>query len=136
MNRLLVPILVPALGAGMIAAAYAGQPDPALTAAPKHPMRCFRAADVNGWSPRRGDEEVDVRVGASRQYRLTLVGGCPDIDWSFRIGIRTRGGSSWICQVAYAELSGPGPSGTQRCLVTGVRQLNEAEIAAARRERR
>lgn len=137
MNRLQIAIFIPALGAGMIAAAYAGQPAPDASAPPARPQRCFRAAEVNGWSP-RGDNEVDVRVGASRHYRLSLIGACPDVDWNLSVGIRTRGGGRWICagRGADAELIVPSPSGTQRCLVGDVRQLNEAEIAAARRDRR
>jgi hypothetical protein len=97
MNKLLVPFLVPALGGGLIAAAFAGQPATDPSAPPRNAQRCFRAADVNGFTP-RGRDEVDVRVGASRQYRLSLVGACTDIDWSLRVGIRTLGGGSWICQ--------------------------------------
>lgn len=135
MAKALISFLVPALGAGLVAAATAGQPEPAPSAPPRHPMRCFRAADVNGFSP-RGDDRVDVRVGASRHYRLTLIGACPDVDWSFRVGIRATGGGSWICQGADAEIIVPSPSGIQNCLVGDVRQLNEAEIAAARHSRR
>lgn len=131
MNRLLLSIFAPAFGVGAVAAAYAAQGDPAAPATPAR--SCFRAADVDGWTP-RGRDEVDVRVGPRRQYRLTLAGSCPDIDWSIGIAIRTRGGSSWICsgRAADAEIFVPSPTGRQSCLVTGVRQLSEAEIEAAR----
>ena len=52
------------------------------------------------------------------------------VDWSFRVALRTTGGSSWICQGADAEIIVPSPNGRQRCLVSDVRPLTPAEVAA------
>ncbi|WP_444853806.1 DUF6491 family protein [Sphingosinicella sp.] len=118
---------------------------PATTATPEsgpsaakqsRPARdCFSARTVNGFRP-VGREAVDVTVSRNRQYRLTLVGYCPDVDWSLSVALRTRGGSSFICAGLDAELLVPSPTGLQRCAVTEVRRLSPEEIEAARRIRR
>jgi hypothetical protein len=133
MIQLLVPIFVPAIGAAL-AASWAAGGAPVSAPAQRPAPRCFRAAEVNGFTP-RGNDQVDVQVGANRHYRLTLAGACPDVDWSFRLGIRTTGGSSWICQGADAEIIVPSPNGRQSCLVSDVRALSPAEVAASRRRR-
>jgi hypothetical protein len=98
---------------------------------------CFSARAVNGFSPvGRRYEAVDVRISRDRQYRLTLGGYCPDVDWSLRVALRTRGGSSFICAGYDAEILVRGPTGLQRCAVTEVRRLSPDEIEAARRSRR
>jgi hypothetical protein len=107
-------------------------------AAQSRPARdCFSARSVNGFRPvGRRYEAVDVTISRNRQYRLTLAGYCPDVDWSLRLALRTRGGSSFICAGLDAEILVPSPTGLQRCAVTEVRRLSPQEIAAARRSRR
>ena len=97
--------------------------------------QCFRAADVNGFSPIDRDT-VDVTVGAGRTYRLELFAPCQDVNWSQRIAIRSRG-SSWICtgNSLQAELIVPDAIGPDRCLVNSIRRLTEEERDAARRRR-
>lgn len=131
MRHLLVPFTIPAIGAALVVA-WTAAGAPAAAPAQRPPPRCFLASQVNGFTP-RGSDAVDVRVGANRTYRLSLAGPCPDVDWSFRLALRTTGGSSWICQGADAEIIVPSPIGRQRCLVTDVRPLSPAEIAASRR---
>ena len=96
---------------------------------------CFSARTVNGFRS-VGRDAVDVRISRNREYRLTLAGYCPDVDWSLRVALRTRGGSSYICAGLDAELLVPSPTGLQRCQVTEVRRLAAEEIEAARRGRR
>jgi hypothetical protein len=97
--------------------------------------QCFRAADVNGFSPIDRDT-VDVTVGAGRTYRLELFAPCQDVNWSQRIAIRSRG-SSWICtgNSLQAELIVPDAIGPDRCMVNSIRRLSEEERDAARRRR-
>ena len=131
--RPLVPFVVPAIGGALIVA-WATAGGSAAAIAQKHPApRCFLASQVNGFTSRQRDT-VDVHVGAGREYRLSLGGSCPDVDWTFRVALRTLGGSSWICEghAADAEIIVPSPSGRQRCLVTDVRPLSREEIAAER----
>lgn len=132
MNAASIPLLVATAGLAVAAGCAAGQ---TTAEAPRSERRdCFSANSVSGFSP-VGRDAVVVRVGASRQYRLELAGFCPDVDWSWRIALRTRGGSSWICQGMDAELIIPSPSGRQSCLVTAVRRLTPEEIEESRRRR-
>jgi hypothetical protein len=131
MRHLLVPFTMNAVGAALIVA-WAAASAPAAAPAQRAAPRCFLASNVNGFTP-RGDNAVDVHVGVGRDYRLTLAGVCPDVDWSFRVALRTTGGGSWICQGADAEIIVPGPTGHERCMVTDVRALTPDEVAANRR---
>lgn len=126
-----IPLLIAVTG--LVAAGCAsGQ---STGEAPRTPTReCFSARSVHGFNP-VGRDAVDVRVGANRRYRLELVGYCPDVDWSWRVALRTRGGSSWICRGMDAELIIPSPTGPQRCLVSAVRRLTPEEIEDSRRRR-
>jgi|KBSMisStandDraft_5_1062788.scaffolds.fasta_scaffold602465_2 hypothetical protein len=100
-------------------------------AATSTPQQCFSAKSIYSFHA-IGDDAVDVEIGSHRVYRLDLAGVCQDIRWSNAIAVRTLGGSSWICRGVDAEVIVPSPSGTQRCLVTGVRQLSDAEAQALR----
>ena len=133
MSHLIVPFVIPAIGAAMVVT-WAAASDPADAVGQQEAPRCFLSRQVNGFNA-RGRDAVDVHVGANRYYRLTLGGPCPDVDWSLRAGIRTLGGGSWICQGADAEIIVPSPNGRQRCLVTDVRALTPDEVAASRRHR-
>jgi len=134
MRHYLIPFIVPAIGAALLVAwaAASGSAGAASATAERPAPRCFLARQANGFTA-RGRDAVDVHVGANRYYRLSLGGVCPDVDWSLRVGIRTLGGGSWICQGADAEIIVPSPNGRQRCLVTDVRPLSREEVAASRR---
>src|SRR3954447_12480516 len=88
--------------------------------------QCFIASQVNSFTATR-DGNVDVKVGAGRYYRLTLGGGCPQVDWSTSVGIRAIGGGNFICEGYDAELIVPDPSGTQRCPVSGVHAISKEQ---------
>ena len=129
MKALTTALASVAIAAAAVALTGPGQADAQTRKAARD---CFNANSVNGFNP-VDDDTVDIRVGANRRYRLELAGFCPDIDWSWRIAIRTRGGSSWICHGLDAELIVPSPAGRQNCLVTEVRRLSPEEVEAARR---
>lgn len=130
MTKLAFPLIF--AGFGLVTATLYLAGDEAADAAPARGSDCFNARSVNGFRP-LGREAVDVTVGANRHYRLELAGHCPDVDWSWQIALRTRGGSSWICHGLDAELIVPSPTGTQRCPVREVRRLTEEEYRAAGR---
>lgn len=93
--------------------------------------QCFLASKVNSFHP-IDRNTVLVRAGASTYYQLDILGTCPDIDWSNRIGIRTTGGGSWVCRGQDAELLVPNPNRAfDRCPVLGVRLLTAEEAKAA-----
>jgi hypothetical protein len=91
--------------------------------------QCFLANEVNSFTPTKAGF-VDVRAGASRYFRLDLGGGCPNVDWSMRVGIRSVGGGSWICEGYDAELIVPDPSGAERCPVSKVTSISRAQYLA------
>src|SRR5918993_1010007 len=98
--------------------------------------QCFHAGSVNDFDA-RGNDVIDVRSGANRYFRLQLFPGCPNTNWTRQVALRTTSGSSWICQGLDAELIVPEPGiGPQRCLVTSVRRLSDAEVAALRQRPR
>jgi hypothetical protein len=128
MHRL--PLLIVSL-ATLASCAASGGPQ---TAAAGGARECFNVRSVNSFTP-AGRDAVNVRVGANRYFRLDILGTCPDIDFSMRVGVRPRAGSSWICQGQDADLVVPSPSGTQVCPVLGVRRLSDVEVQALRARR-
>ena len=109
--------------------------DPSPAPAKPRPA-CFWARDVNGFAA-VDDRTVNLRIGVHDVYQLKLFGNCPDIDWSMRIGIKSRG-SSWICEGngLDLELVSPSPIGPERCPVTSVRKLTTEEVTAIPKRQR
>ena len=119
-----------ALAAGAALAAGCATAEREDGAAPAG-RQCFLASQVNGFHP-VDDDTVHVMVGASQVYELDIVGTCPEVDWSHRIGIRATGGGNWVCSGFDAELIVPSSIGPGRCPVTNVRRLTEDEARAIR----
>lgn len=104
---------------------------PVLAAdAPKGKDRssCFRPDNINGFTV-IDDQTVDVTITGKDVYRLTLFAPSPDIDWSLRIGIDSRG-QPWVCSGYDAEIIVPDATGRRRYPVTNIRKLTPEEIAA------
>jgi hypothetical protein len=55
---------------------------------------CFPTANISGYSI-IDDHHVNVRVGASRDYIMTLDWNAHDLDWSHAIAVRST--SSFVC---------------------------------------
>lgn len=125
--------VVAPLGAAALLAGCAQQGNMApTTAAAQAGSDCFNARTVNGFTA-IDDDTVDVQVGANRYYRLELAGVCPNVNWTTGVALVSRG-SSWICQGFDAELVVQNPGlGPQRCLVSSVRRLSDAEVQALKR---
>ena len=123
------PSLLTLAALTLVAACTETEP-PATAAAEGGGRQCFRPEQVNGFNP-EGDDIVYLRVGANDVYRAEILGTCPDIDFSQRIAIRSRG-TNWVCQGMDAELIVPGPLGLDRCPVTSLRKLSDAEVHAYR----
>ena len=121
--------------ATLIAACVTGNEQQQAQAGQRTGQQCFLTSQVNGFNA-LDDDTVQVTVGASTVYELGIVGTCPDIDWTQRVGIRATGGSSWVCSGLDAELIVPSPMGVQRCPVTSVRRLSPEEVQAQRTRRR
>jgi len=100
----------------------------------KSDRSCFRSDDVNGFTV-VDDQTVDVTITPKNVYRLTLFAPSPDIDWSLRIGIDSRG-RSWVCQGYDADIVVPAAiTGLRRYPVTEIRKLTPEEIAATRKKK-
>ena len=121
------------LAIGSLSACVPDDGEPATAAAEQGGRQCFRPGDVNSFSP-EGDDVVYLRVGANRWFRAEILGTCPDIDYSQRVAIRSRG-TNWVCQGLDAEFFVPGPLGVDRCPITSLRKLNDAEVQAYRERR-
>lgn len=116
------------LGGALVATSCAAPPNAGPSAVQQAGGQCFLAGEVNSFAP--SQDYIDVRVGASRYFRLTVAAGCPDIDWSAKIGVRAIGGGSWICQGHDAELIVPLPSGTQQCQISAVTPITKEQYLA------
>jgi len=125
MNRFSPLLLIACAGI----AGCAPQPGQGGTAQSTGTRQCFTPREVSGFTG-TVDRNADIKVGTSRYYRLELGGGCPDIDWSQRIGIRARGGGSFICEGYDAELIVPDPSRTQVCPVSAIRAITREQYLA------
>jgi hypothetical protein len=97
--------------------------------------QCFNVSMVNGFNA-IDKETVQVTVGVNTVYELKLLGTCPDIDWSLRIGLRSTSGSSFVCSGLDAELLVPRPIGVQHCPVTAIRKLTPEEVKASKAPRK
>jgi hypothetical protein len=106
----------------------------AAVAKPKAERSCFRAQEVNGFNV-VDKQTVDVSISPKTVYRLTLFAPSPDINWTQRIGVESRG-SSWICSGMDATIIVPGDIGIQRYPVTEVRKLTQDEIQASRKKKK
>jgi len=92
---------------------------------------CFRAADVSSWAA-VDRMTVNLRVFIRDFYQVTLLAPCGDIDFSQRIGVRSGGGSDFICTGSGLdiEIIAPTPIGRQTCPATSLRRLTPAEVSA------
>ena len=90
--------------------------------------QCFWSHQVNSFAA-QGDRLVNLRVGVKDYFQLELMGPCPDVDWTQKIALVSRGGST-ICSGLDAEIVTPSPIGPQKCPVKSVRKLTPTEVAA------
>ena len=126
-------LLIAASAATMAACTMATQPSAQV--AQGTGRQCFFVSQVKGFNAVNRDT-VQVTVGPNSVYELKLFDSCPEIDWSLRIGIRSTGGGSSVCNGLDAELLVPSPLGVQRCPVTNIRRLTPAEVQASRSRRK
>jgi hypothetical protein len=112
----------------------AGAQDSAQAGASRR--QCFNAANVTGF--RQIDARtVDLNVGASRVFRVELVGTCPEVREAVSLGVRARSGSSFICDDLDVELIVPSSvTGPRVCPAVSLRQRTPAELESERAARR
>ncbi|WP_347302719.1 DUF6491 family protein [Croceibacterium sp. TMG7-5b_MA50] len=90
-------------------------------------QECFFSSQVDGFAD-AGPDKVLVRLGFRQAYELTLRPGCPNASYATAIGLVSRGGDR-VCTGRPAQLLVPRASGTgaERCLVSDIRALPQAE---------
>ena len=139
MTRLNPGLLGLALAPALTLAGAGCAPNPPMgaasaTAPAASARQCFSAANVNGFRL-VDDRTVDLTVGASRVFRAELLGTCPDVRNAVGLGVRTRAGSSFVCEDLDVELVVPGSLGPRVCPVTALRMRTPAEMEAERARR-
>lgn len=99
-------------------------------AAARMPPRCFHVSNARNFRSVNATT-VHLRVGRRDFYRIDLLGPCPDIDFSLRLGLQTRG-SSQICTGSGLGTSivVRGSRGPQRCSIRQITALTPEEVAA------
>lgn len=99
-------------------------------AAARTPPRCFHVSNARNFRSVNATT-VHLRVGRRDFYRLDLLGPCPDLDFSLRLGLQTRGGSQ-ICTGSGLGTSivVRGARGPQRCSIRQITALTPEEVAA------
>lgn len=90
--------------------------------------QCFWASSVTGFAA-ENENVVNVRVGVRDVYQFEMLGPCPEVDWSNRIALVSRG-SNFICSGMDADIVSPSTIGPQRCAVRSMRKLSPTEVAA------
>lgn len=123
-------ILMASAGAVLALSGLAVQTPALAQPKPKTSSACFHGSSADGFSA-ANDRTVYVRAGVRDVYELKLFAPCFDVNWAQHIALRSRS-SDFICEgtnVDYEVIS-PSPLGRQRCQVTSVRKLTEAEVAA------
>ncbi len=129
LGRLVLPLALAAAAAGCAS-------ETTTTAvASTNGRQCFFLRDINNFQA-VNDTTVNLRVGVSDIYRVTLFAPCPDARFTEGMAVRTTGGDSTICNPLDAELIVPTGIGPQRCPLSDIRKLSPQEVAAlAPRER-
>ena len=130
MTRSALVLLLPLGAAAIAACAQQAASAPAPSPAASSSRECFNARNISSVKA-QGESTIDIQAGVRRYYRLQIAGVCTNVNWARKVAVVTRGGSSWICQGFDADLviDDPG-TGPQRCLVSSVRRLSDAEARA------
>lgn len=99
-------------------------------AAARTAPRCFHASNARNFRSVNATT-VHLRVGRRDFYRIDLLGPCPNLDFSLRLGLETRG-SSQVCTGSGlgTNIIVRGPGGPQRCAIRQITALTPEEVAA------
>ncbi|MEQ9662711.1 MAG: DUF6491 family protein [Parasphingopyxis sp.] len=121
--RYLTPMAAIALATGC--ANVAADDDPIYAGDTAGERSCFFPRSVSGFQS-AGRDRIIVRA-AGDDYLFETFGGCPDLDFSWELGLETRTPGT-ICRGYDVDLIVPRPGyGVQRCPVRMIRKLTEEE---------
>lgn len=117
------------LGATLLAGCASSSDEPPESTANTN-RRCFFASSVSSFAP-VDTRTVNIRVGVNEFFRIDLMSPCRDATWTSGMALVTRG-SSTICAGSGlgTTLVTRGPSGRQRCTVSGITALTPEEVQA------
>jgi uncharacterized protein DUF6491 len=94
--------------------------------------QCFSTYRVTGFSE-AGRDRLLVNVGLHDVYEFQTFSSCQELDFTNRLVLRTRTGSSQICDELDADLIVPRSFGPpELCRVRMIRKLTPQEVAARR----
>ena len=96
---------------------------------------CFLATEVDGFTDAT-DKSLVFTVSPRRYYRAETFGTCHDIDLREVVGLKSTGGSPWICSDLDAQVIVPSQIGPQRCFVRNLHRLSQAEVDELRGRKR
>ena len=122
--------LILAASAGLVAAAFGLQPSDGAgaQAAPAGPHRaCFYSHQVANYQP-FDDRTIYVRASGRRVFRIDLANDCPARSGLGQLVIEAVSGP--ICGPLDFNLTVVDGPQAQRCMVSGITQLNAGEVAA------
>lgn len=130
------PMLLIASAALLLAAAAEAQTSPPDKAGPPKGRQCFYVRDINNYAADDADH-LFLRVGVNHIYRLDMFSSCPELPWADRaIGVRSFGGSSWICDPLDVEIVVRDQGFHDRCQVRTITELTPDQVKALpKRER-
>src|SRR6478735_3031603 len=117
--------------AALAGCAETGNPESSGSeAAARTAPRCFNASAARNFRSVNATT-VHLRVGRRDFYRIDLLGPCPDINFSMRLGLRTSG-SAQVCTGSGLGTSivVPGSRGPTRCPIRQITALTAEEVAA------
>ena len=88
----------------------------------RQPPRCFSARQIRNFTT-VNSTTVNVHVGR-HVYRVETLGSCPDLGWTDRMALVTRG-TSQVCVGSGLGVSvvTRGPTGRQRCAIRSITVL-------------
>lgn len=119
----IAPIALLALGALALAACSSTK-----TAAKTGPKQCFNVNSITNYAA-VDTKTVNLKVGVSDYFQVTMLGVCPDINWSQKVGFESTAGTQ-VCDGLDLTVHVPGPTGPQECAADQIRKLTPEEVAA------
>lgn len=95
----------------------------------KGDSQCFYRRNINGFRA-PDDRTLYIRVGVRDIYRLDLMVDCTSLTFRQGIGLESTPGDPWICSAIQATVVYRDVGMRNRCPVSSIHKLTEAEIAA------
>lgn len=116
--------------AALAGCAPSESPDSGSQVATRPAPRCFLASNARNFRS-VNSTTVHLRVGRRDFYRIDLLGPCPDLDFSLRLGLQTRG-TSQVCVGSGLGTSiiVRGSRGPTRCSIRQITALTPEEVNA------